>query len=308
MIVYRNVKNNELDSWFEICEKNFGNVSKKYFSRPYYEEEKANLKDIIIAVENDKIIGGIRVVYRHIKMNNETVVVGGVTDINVIARSYFYIFVELLKKAFEYLKKQGIHYVLGFTTINAHYIYQKLHTFEIEKKYDVFEVKRIGKNISVKNEITRFCNQDLQQVIEIYNKRTSQEEGHIIRTPTYWNKFIIPKLKYACVYKKNNAILGYIVCNGLLRDENNDWYWNIGEYYEIEGSNILSDLVLTMVKEYHLPNCVRIPSTIDMAAAKRKASICDNRMKIWYLGEESQFNTNIIEGIQKAYFWGIDQF
>ena len=307
MIVYRNVESKELDLWFEICEKNFGSVPKKYFSHPYYEEEKADLKDIIIAEEDGKIIGGVRVVYRQIKINEETMVIGGVTDINVTARCYFYVFVELLQKAFEYLRSQKIYYVLGFTAINAYYFYQKLHTFEIEKRYNMFEIQGTGQD-NAKSKIERFHVQDLQQIIHIYNKIHPKEEGYIVRTPTYWDKFVIPKLKYACVYKKGNTVLGYITLNGMLRDEKNDWYWNIGEYYEMGGGDILNDLVRGMIKEYHLPNRVRIPNTIELAAVKIKTDICDKRMKVWYLGEESQFNMDIIEGIQKAYFWGIDEF
>lgn len=251
----RELKESEIDIWFELCEYNFG-IPQKYFKEPFF-GGKEEYKNIIVAVQEEKIIGGIRCVYRSMYKDGNKIRIGGITDINVLPSESKRIFILLINSALEKFKRKGICYVIGYTNITAPKLLRHMNAYSVMKKVIYGEIVVPKKND--KYYVRKYRKDDLEKVINIYNVNLFKNKYGFTRSKAYWESYIQTYLKCACVCEVDGSIVGYIICNGILKGNNQKLCWNVAEYGSLDDRNLLPYLLTSLMDEFHFPKYVRIP-------------------------------------------------
>lgn len=304
-IEIRKCKINEMEEWFAICANNFNTDNLSIFQIPYYREQKSGENQIMVVLCDHIIIGGFRLVKRYLLTMGKCVPMGGITDLNLRKNDKVNIVHSTMKYIVKYISDKNL-ILYGYTRLDMPLFYRSLG---IESLMRYYELVKLPREIPMKpyEVIRTYKHKEFTLLKEIYEKDIFEKGIGIYRSKQYWESYILPQIKYACLYEKNGMTVGYMICKEIDKLENGKLYWSVDEFHEICGSNCFNNLLVGMKNMHHLPSTVKIPKQYaDKGGYNKLQSL--NNIKLKWKSDSVIMKKNISKLQKEVWIWELDNF
>lgn len=240
---FRNLKEEELQEWFDLCGKLFG-IGEKYFRMHYFNDPWSKRDGIFICEDQGCLVGSVRVFFRKVYINGQVVPMGGIgevcTDKEYRGKG---IASRLLKMAIAFMEADGLEVsVLGS---GADGLYESFG-------WRGQALKRIKCSVEKgSSELVLFEPKihDLETFSKLYKNFSSDLNGPIVRDANdYWKDWFYYEAcrrDYFKGIKLDGEIIGYIV----IKRKKDEFYIdecilkkNKVDYFDGLLSTVLNDL------------------------------------------------------------------
>ena len=215
-IEIRGMRKGERESVHQMLDRAFPHTSKSYFDRQTDNDPFLKPEDTRILLKHGRILSCVRVYFRSIYCEGETLKIGGIGDVGTdpSARGQGYA-IRLLNDAIEYMRKKNAVLSILFTRINPFY-----------HRVGYFTIPTIDLDIPIPSPTKIIAydkadmNRDLSGLAQLYYTFNHQRIGPVCRTESYWKKQpyfprVDPDLFW--VIEKNSQIICYV--RGSVRDD-----------------------------------------------------------------------------------------
>ena len=210
MIEYRQLRFDELDDWFDHCALVFGDlgVYREVFLHHWHDDPWRDIKDILVAVEDGKILSSVRIFHRDIFFFGQSVSMGGIGEVGTNPKHQGKgLANRLLKLAIEQMKAHNVHISMLVAEIRGYY--EKLGWRQVimfNKVSDVYGDEGFPYSIRQLNFET-----DLQSVKAIYEEYSGKYNGAVVRNSGfYWENWVKDKVGSWVVEDGKGNLICYI--------------------------------------------------------------------------------------------------
>lgn len=194
----------QINEWYELCAKAF-QEEKEYFKRHVEMDPFFDVNGIFVAIDNNKIVGSVRVFRRKIYFNQDFLTLGGIGEVCTLEEYRKQgIAGKLIDRAIEYMHENGINISM---LLGDQHLYQKKGWEFYSPKISVCLIDKPKKC----NNIRRVSYEnDIRVINSIYHEYNKSSIGPIKRNEKYYSNWIKAENKDVFVYDEN-GIAGYII-------------------------------------------------------------------------------------------------
>ena len=173
----------ELDEVVSLCDAAFPKTSREYFARHVLKDRTLVPADTRILVKEGRIISSVQVFPRTMYCRGAKIGFGGIGNVATLPsereRGYAG---SVLRDALAYIRQKRLPVALLTTTINAYY--EKFGFQTIQRHVVRMEITGAGEYPGIRPFDPP---RDLAQVMELYDRFSSQFAGTLVRDPAYWD-------------------------------------------------------------------------------------------------------------------------
>jgi GNAT superfamily N-acetyltransferase len=178
----RGMLSHELTRVHDMLDQAFPHTPGSFFDQQVKADPLLRPEDTRILLEDGEIRSCVRVYFRTIYCNGETLRMGGIGDVGTHPEYQGKGFsTMLMNDAIEYMKKHKAAVSFLFTQINS--FYEKTGYFTLPTLDLVMEPASSLKAVSYR---PVHLDEDLEFLRRLYHRRNSQKTGPVVRDPDYW--------------------------------------------------------------------------------------------------------------------------
>lgn len=194
-VEFRSLHAEELDSWLDHCifvfNKGVPSAGfRSYFRNHYVNDPWLKTEDILVAVEDGKILSTVRVFHRRIYMLGEEISMGGIGEVSTKPEYQRRgLSSQLLRLAVERMQERG--FAVSWLSGILHDFYGKHGWQSVERRF--VEAPLAASAVTVPNPNVRKVDfeLDLPKLMELYASTASAWIGALVRShPDYWSKWV----------------------------------------------------------------------------------------------------------------------
>ncbi len=208
-MIFRSLRAEELNSWYDHCQSVFAHTPTGYFQRHFENDPWADLSLIYIAEDQSQIIATVRLFRRKIHIGGREISAGGIGEVST-KKEYRNegIATHLLQIALATMKKEQmqVSFLFGDQHIYSSAGYQTYFTSWTELKRNTGSIERT-KNPLI---IQKACfPRDLNTIKGIHGFTSGALDGTVIRSEKYWNEWVIPQYGDVWIARSEERIVAY---------------------------------------------------------------------------------------------------
>ena len=219
MISYRRLKPTQFEEWIDHCANVFASNENEiehfrdYFRRHFLNDPDRDISTIFVALDDDKIVGSVRLFKRKIYLDGNIIDAGGIGEVGVNPNYQKKgIATNLLNLAFEDMHNLNIN--LSFLFASRHSFYNRLG-YELVS-YNYYKTKVIKSEQNVKYKLATML--DFETLTDLYNNYASKLNGPIYRNLFYFENWVKAELNdIYLILNEDDETVGYI--SGYTRDD-----------------------------------------------------------------------------------------
>jgi predicted acetyltransferase len=184
LIEIRGMHSEELPSVHKMLERAFPNTHKSFFDQQVKSDPALRPEDTRLLLENEKIVSCIRVYFREMVCQGETIRIGGIGDVATDPHHQHCGHASsLMEDTIQYMRDNSAILSILFTRINAFY-----HTFgymDLPTLHVQAEVPESPSGIRYRKVDLK---KDLKKLRKLYSEFNRNKTGPVIRSALYWKK------------------------------------------------------------------------------------------------------------------------
>lgn len=210
-MIYRTLKPQEAKSWFAHCNGVFVNEVSDYFSNHYYFDPDTDDEMIFVAMDGDEIASSVRVYQRVIWLKGRAVRMGGIGEVSTKpAYRRQGLAAELLRMAIAAMEARGmpLSILFGNQGIYERAGWRFCPIRRTRARLDALGVLPDG------CAVRPFAPEDLSFVMGAYDLYMGRLDGAIVRSETYWRRWVLPQWKPCYVLAVDGQPVGYCCVDG----------------------------------------------------------------------------------------------
>lgn len=212
MISYRRLKPKQFEEWIDHCALVFSENKEQvegfrnYFRRHFLNDPNRNISDIFVALDDDKIVGTVRLFKRSIYIDGLLYEAGGIGEVSVNPNyERKGIASNLIKLVLEEMNE--LKFSLAILFASRYSFYQKFGFESVNYKYCMRKIEKADKNYKF-NKATLL---DSELMNQLYNNYASKINGVIDRNLYYFENWVKDEVKdLYLVEDENHNMVGYI--------------------------------------------------------------------------------------------------
>lgn len=301
-MIFRNLKREELESWYDLTGEVFAQTGREYFVRHIMNDPWPVLESVFVAEDDGKLAATVRVFHRRVYLNGKAFRMGGIGEVSTRPEYRKQgLSSKLLEMAVAYMENNGFDMSFLFTGVNPHYAKQGYMDVPVEFAEAAPSIGRGDLELRMGKAA------DLPAMQGLYDLYAPQFDGATLRdSEAYWKRWVTYEMRgNLLVALKDGELVGYIAYT-----KANEGKIGLNDYAQAPGEDVFQTLCYAACKRQGAEK-IFYPRALN---PRMKAEVStSNAMMVRLirpieLNETVSATKDLVKAFRKTVTFGVDAF